>query len=204
MGLQILQGEAQVQDGFGAGAHHHDGGVGQLFQIGRDIHGGLGAAVYAADAPGGKDLDAGHVGDDHGSGDGGGAVLAAGHQHGQIPAAGLIDGVALLAQILDLLGGQTGLQTTAQNGDGGGHGAVLADDGFDLESGLHILRVGHAVGDDGGFQGDDRLAGGDGGGHLGGDVEILVHRHLNDLHKKMKIKIEKAERRGRLIVRRGL
>ena len=41
-----------------------------------DVHGGLGAPVHAADAAGGEDLDARHVGDDHGGGDGGGAINA--------------------------------------------------------------------------------------------------------------------------------
>ena len=47
-------------------------GIGQLLQVGGDVHGGLGPTVDAADAPGGEDLDARHVGDDHGGGHGGG------------------------------------------------------------------------------------------------------------------------------------
>ena len=177
MGLQVLQGEAQIQDGLGPGAHHHHGGGGQLLQIGGDVHGGLGAAVHAADAAGGEHLDACHVGDHHGGGDGGGAVGLAGDQHRQIPAAGLGHVLALLAQILDLLGGEAGLQAAAQNGDGGGHRAVVADDLLHLEGGLHVLGVGHAVGDDGGLQGDHGLARGHSGGYFRGDVQIRIEIH---------------------------
>src|SRR5699024_3841598 len=81
VGLQVLQSQAQVQDGLGAGAHHHHGGGSQLLQVGGDVHGGLGAPVDAADAAGGEDLDAGHMGDHHGGGNGGGAVGLASHQH---------------------------------------------------------------------------------------------------------------------------
>ena len=48
----------------------------------------------AADAAGGEHLDAGHVGDDHGGGDGGGAVPLLRHQNGQVAAAGLGDACA--------------------------------------------------------------------------------------------------------------
>ena len=89
-----------------------------------------------------------------------------GAQNSQIAAGGLGDGGALLAEVLNLLCGQTGLQTAADDGDGRGDGAVLADDALDLQSGLHILRIGHAVGDDGGLQSDDGLTGGNGLGDL--------------------------------------
>ena len=56
VGLQILQGQAQVQNGLGAGADHHDGGVGQLLQVGGDVEGLLSAPVDAADAAGGEHL----------------------------------------------------------------------------------------------------------------------------------------------------
>ena len=175
MGLQILQGQLQIQDGLGPGADDHHVGLAQLFQVGGDIHGGLCAAVYAADAAGGEDLDARHVGDHHGGGHGGGAVLATGAQNGQVTAGGLGDGVALLAEVFDLLGGQAGLQTAADDGDGRGDRARVADDLLDLEGGLHVLRVGHAVGNDGGFERHDGLTGGKGLSNLGGDIQILVH-----------------------------
>ena len=85
------------------------------------------------------------------------------------------DAGAGLAQIVDLLGGQAGLQAAADDGDGGGHGARVADNLLDLERGFDVLRVGHAVGNDGGFERHDGLAGGKGLGNLGGDIQILVH-----------------------------
>ena len=129
----------------------------------------------AADAAGGEDADAGHVGDHHGGGDGAGAVLAPGHQHRQVTAAGLGDLRALLAEILDLLGGEAGLQPPADDGDGGRDGAVVPDDLLHLQGGLYVLGIGHSVGDDGGLQGHHGLARRQSGGDLGGDVKILVH-----------------------------
>ena len=174
VGLQVLQGQSQIQNGFGPGAHHHHGGMGQLLQVGGDVHGGLRPPVDAADAAGGEYLDARHVGDNHGGGDGGGPVLPTGAQHGQVPAAGLGDLGPRLAQVLNLLPGAPGLQLSADDGDGGGHRAVLPDDGLHRQGGLHVLGVGHAVRDDGGLQGHHRLSGGKGPGHLGGYVQILV------------------------------
>ena len=130
--------------------------------------------MHAADAAGGEDLDASHVGDHHGGGHGGGAVSPLGDQHSQVPAGSLGHGLALLAQVLDLVLGQAGLQAAAQNGDGSGDCAVGTDDLLDLEGGLHVLGVGHPVGDDGGFQGYDGLALGHGLGNFGIHVKILI------------------------------
>ena len=182
MGLQIFQRQAQVQNGLGAGADHHDGGVGQFFQVGGDVEGLLGTAMHAADTAGGEHLNAGHVSDDHGGGNGGGTVPALGHQNGQVTAAGLGDGRAGLTQIVDLGFGQTGLQTAANNGDGGGNGTVFADDLLHVQSGLHVLRIGHTVGDDGGFQSHHRAALVQGLLHFGSDVQILIERHVEFLH----------------------
>ena len=74
LGLQILQRQAEVQDALGPGADHHDRRLGELLQIRGDVHRGLRAPVDAADAAGGEDGDARHVGDHHGGGDGAGAV----------------------------------------------------------------------------------------------------------------------------------
>ena len=76
-----------------------------------------------------------------------------------------------------ILGGRlkAGLQPAAEDGDGGGHRAVLAHDALHVEGGLHILRVGHAVGDDGGFQRHHRLSGIQRVAHLRRDIQILVH-----------------------------
>ena len=188
VGLQILQGQPQVQNGLGPGAHHHHGGVGQLLQVGGDVHGGLRPPVDAADAAGGEHPDARHVGDDHGGGNGGGSVLPLGHQDGEVPAAGLGHARARLAQVINLLVGEARLQAAAQDGDGGGDGPVLPDDALHLQSGFHVLGIGHAVGDDGGFQGHHRLPGFQGFLDFRGDVQILVHVHDADLQKYMNLR----------------
>ena len=43
---------------------------------------------------------------------------------------------------------------------------------LDLQGGLHVLGIGHAVGDDGGLQSDDGLTGGNGLGDFGVYVQI--------------------------------
>ena len=55
--------------------------------------------------------------------------------------------------------------------DGGGDGAGGADLGLDGAGGLEVGGEGHAVGDDGRFERDERAAGGDGLGDLGGEGE---------------------------------
>ena len=182
MGLQIFQRQAQIQNGLGAGADHHDGGVGQFFQVGGDVEGLLGTAMHAADAAGGEHLDTGHVGDDHGGGHGGGTVPALGHQNGQVTAAGLGDAGAGLAQVIDLSLGQAGLQAAADDGDGGGNGTIFADDLLHVQSGLHVLGIGHAVGDDGGFQSHHGAALVQSLLHFGSDVQVFVQRHVVFLH----------------------
>ena len=182
VGFQILQRQAQVQNGLGTGADHHDGGVGQLLQIGGDVEGLLSAPVDAADAAGGEHLNTGHVSDDHGGGHGGGAVPALSHQNGQVTAAGLGDGRAGLTQIVDLGFGQTGLQTAADDGDGGGNGTAFADDLLYVQSGLHVLGIGHAVGDDGGFQSHHGAALVQSLLHFGSDVQVFIQRHVVFLH----------------------
>ena len=183
VGLQVFQRQAQIQNGLGTGADHHDGGVGQLLQIGGDVEGLLSAPVDAADAAGGEHLNTGHVSDDHGGGHGGGAVPALGHQNGQVTAAGLGDGRAGLAQIVDLGFGQTGLQAAADDGDGGGYCAVFADDLLHVQGSLHVLGIGHTVRDDGGFQSHHGTALLQGLLHFGSDVQIFVQRHVEFLHK---------------------
>ena len=114
--------------------------------------------MHAADSTGGKYLDAGHCGDDHGCGHGGGSVLAAGDEHGQIAARSLGHGLAFAAQVLDFVGRAACFEFAADDGDGGGHGTAVTDGLFDFEGGFHILRIGHAVGDDGGLESDHGTA----------------------------------------------
>ena len=154
LGLQVLQRKSQIQDRLRARAHHQHARLGKLLQVGGDIHGGLRAAMHAADAAGGKHADARHLGDDHGGGNGGRAVVAPGNQHRKVAAGGLDHVVALLAEVGDLLLGEARLQAPADDGDGCRNRAVFADDALDVQRSLHVLRIGHAVGDDGGLQGN--------------------------------------------------
>ena len=131
--------------------------------------------MHAADAAGGEDANARHVGDHHRGGDGAGAVLALRDEHGQVAAGGLGNARAGAAEVVDFFLGKTGLEPSADDGDGRGHGARVADNSLDLECGLDVLRVGHTMGNDGGFERHDGLAGFERLGDLGGDVQILVH-----------------------------
>ena len=63
------------------------------------------------------------------------------------------------------------------DGDGRGHGAGGADLGLDGAGGLEVRGEGHAVGDDGRFERDQRAAGGDGLGDLGGEGERRGQDH---------------------------
>ena len=175
VGLEIFERQTEVEDGLRARAHDHDGGVGQLFKVSGDVERLLRAAVHTADAAGGEHADARHVGDHHRGGDGARAVLALRDEHGQVAAGSLRDARAGAAEVVDLFLGKARLQASADDGDGRGHGARVANDLLDLERGLHVLRVGHAVGNDGGFERHDGLTGGKGLGNLGGDIQILVH-----------------------------
>ena len=179
MGLQILQGQPQVQNGLGTGADHHHGGVGQLLQVGGDVESLLGAPVHTADTAGGEYGDPRHVGDDHGGGDGGGAVPTLCHQHRQIPAAGLGNGGAGLAQVVDFLRAQARFQPAADDRDGGGDRTVVPNNLLHVQRCLHILGIGHAVGDDGGLQSHHRAALIQGLAHFRRNVKILVE-HEND------------------------
>ena len=175
VGLEIFERQPEVEDGLRARANDHDGGVGQLFKVSGDVERLLRAAVHTADAAGGEHANARHVGDHHRGGDGARAVLALRDEHGQVAAGSLRDARAGAAEVVDLFLGKTGLQAAADDGDGRGDRAGLADDALDLEGGLHVLGIGHAVGNDGGFERHDGLTGGKGLGNLGGDIQILVH-----------------------------
>ena len=74
-------------------------------------------------------------------------------------------------------------QAAADDGDGGGHRAVLADDLLHVQGSLHVLGIGHTVRDDGGFQSHHGTALLQGLLHFGSDVQIFVQRHVEFLHK---------------------
>ena len=100
-----------------------------------------------------------------------------GHQGGKIPAAGLGHATAGLAQVFDLLTAQAGLQAAADNSDGGGHRAVFAQRLLHQQSGLHIFRVGHTMGNNGALQGHHGLALCQSLRHFRRYVQIRIHVH---------------------------
>ena len=109
----------------------------------------------AADAAGGEDFDAGAVGDPHGGGDGGGAVELAGDDDGQVAAAYFADLLSgCRGQALDLLRAEAGDEFAFYDADGGGVGAMVADDALHFVGEMEVVGVGEAVGDDGGFESD--------------------------------------------------
>ena len=63
--------------------------------------------------------------------------------------------MSLFAEVFNLVRGKTDLHLAADDGNGGGDGALGANDFFYVSRGLHVLGIGHTVADDGGFQSDD-------------------------------------------------
>ena len=174
--LQVLEGAADVEDLLGSGADDGDGGVGQLLQVGADVHRHLAAAVHAADAAGGKDADADHLGHEHGGGDGGRAGVAVRNVHGHVAAGDLAD-VLGLAHDGEVSLVQADLELAADDGHGGGHGAVVADDLLHLRGEVEVFGVGHAVAEYGALQGDNGLVSVESRLDLGLNVQILFKIH---------------------------
>ena len=158
LGFQIFQRQTQIQNALGTGAYHHHRGLCQLLQVRGNVHSGLRTTVHTADTACSKDLDACHMGNDHCGGNSSCTVFPTGAQYCQVTAGGFVNGLTLFAEIFNFLFGQTGLQPTADNGDGGRYRSVIPNDFFHLQCGFHILGVGHSVGDNGTFQCDHRLA----------------------------------------------
>ena len=154
--LKILQRQAEVENALCASADDADRRVGKLLKVGRNVHRGLCAAMHAADAAGGKETDAGVGRDDHGRGDGGRTGHSGRKIGRKIAAADLADAVGA-AHALQLLLIQADLHLAVQNGDGRGDSALLADDALDLTAEFKILRIRHAMAQNGGFQRDNRL-----------------------------------------------
>ena len=156
--LKILKGQTEVEDALCACADDHDRGGAKLLKVGGNVHRDLRPSVNAADAARGKDLDARHVSDYHRGGDGGSAVGAPCDDGCEVTAACLCDLRSRLAEILDLVGGETRLEAAADYGDGCGDGAVFTDGLFNEQSRFHVFGVGHTVGNYRAFESNDGLA----------------------------------------------
>ena len=130
----------------------------------------LGVAVHATNAASRKNLDPGHGRNNHRGCHRGGTHLTCGNDEGNVSAADLDRVTSPLAKELNILHGQARFQAAVHDGDGGGHGAMGAHFGFHLQGSCYVLRVGHAMRNDGGFQGDDRFVVAQSLLHLGGNV----------------------------------
>ena len=135
--------------------------------------------MHTADAAGGEEADARHGGDDHGGGDGRRAGHAGGEIDSHVAAADLADTLSL-AHDEQLVRVQADLQLAAHDGGRRGDGALCADDLLDLVCKLYVLRIGHAVAQNGGFQRDDGLARGQRFLDLRGDGQIVFQIHMNN------------------------
>ena len=124
--------------------------------------------MHAADAAGGEDFDARKIGGDHGGGDSGGACAARRDADGHVSARKFRH-VFGLRQIAKLVVVQTDVQRATDHGDGCRHGLGIADVLLNLPRHFEVLRIGHAMGDDGAFQRHDRCAAFAGLGHFGAE-----------------------------------
>jgi hypothetical protein len=94
----------------------------------------------------------------HGGRHGGGAVHAQGHGVGQVAAGHLAYRGAAASQPLELRSGEAHVWYAPQYCNRGWHGSVGAHYSLHLPCSFQILRVGHAVADDGAFQRHHRAA----------------------------------------------
>ena len=130
--------------------------------------------MYATDPPGDKNADARHICDAHGSSHGGGSDQFFAEYIGHIPEADL-PCIGGLTEAFYLSGGQSHAAFPVQDGNGGGYGALVAYFLFNLQGRFHVLRPGHAVGDDGGFERHYGFSFGKGRFNLGMYVQPMVH-----------------------------
>ena len=158
MGFENFERLGDVEDGLGAGAHHRHLRASQFLEVGGNVEALLGAAMHPADPAGGEDLDAGHGGDHHRRADGRAGHAAAAQGYGEVAPRRLGSGKALARQPFERGLVDAGHHLPVHDGDGRRHGAVLADQLFDAAGHLEVLRIGHAMGDDGGFERHHRLA----------------------------------------------
>ena len=177
LGLEVFKRQTEVENGLRTGADDHNGGFGKLLEVGGNIHCDFCAAMHTADAAGGKNLNACHRRDHHGRGDSRRAVRSLGNQHGKIPPARFGNAAAGTGKIVDLGFGKPCLEPTAEDGDGRRNSAEIADDPLDLERRVAVLRIRHAVGNDGRFERHDGSARVKRALDLGRNVKIPVALH---------------------------
>ena len=176
--FEIFHGQREIQDALRAGADHDDRRLAKLFQVGGDVHRLLRAAVYAADAARRMDAHARHGSKDHRAGNGRRAVELFRNKQRDIPAARLDDLRPRAGKVIQLIRFKAHAELAAKDGAGGRHGAVFAGNALAALRSLKVLRVRHAVGNDGGFKRNDGFPLRKRFFHLTGNKQMLIHDTL--------------------------
>ena len=132
--------------------------------------------MHAADAAGGEKADARVGRDDHRRGDGGCTWHTGGQIGREVAAAHLADAVGV-AHPLQLFLIQADLHLAVEDGDRRGDAALIADDLLDLAAEVEVLRIGHAMAEDRGFQRNNGLTLGKRGLNFRGDGQIFFKIH---------------------------
>ena len=143
----------------------------QLLEIRAHVHGHFAMAMHAADAAGRKDVNARHVRQNHRCGDGGRAGQLLRDDDRQIAAAHLQHALRF-AHANQLSLSQAALETAVDDRHRRGNRALLADDLLHLAGEAQVLRIRHAVAENGALQRDDRLAGANGFLNFRGNVHV--------------------------------
>ena len=168
--LEPFQGRRDVEDGLGPGADQHERIPGQGHQIGRLVEGLGGAVVHPAEASRGEDVDARGSGEESRPRDGGTRAPAGDGRERQFADAGLEHGI-VLRQLLDLGLVQSDRRHTPMHANGRRDSSRVADELLAVIGHFDVARTRQAVGEDRGFQRDDRLSGFQGLGNVGTDPQ---------------------------------
>ena len=120
--------------------------------------------MYAADAAGGEDIDAGQMRGDHGGRHCCRAIAPHGDADGHVRARDLHD-IFGGGELFELCIAQADMQLPVENRDCRRFRAIFAHGRFDATGDVDVLRIGHAMGDNGTFQRHDGFARGLGVGN---------------------------------------
>ena len=181
MRFEIFERLVDVENRLGAGADHGDAGARQFDEVGRDVEGFFRAAMHAADAAGGEDLDAGEVGDVHGRCDRRARSAVARRDRGEVAARGLDHAARQPRQPLDLVARQADLEAPVEHGDRRRRGALVAHGVLEHQGRLEIGRKRHPMGDDRRLERDDRFVTGQRLGDFRRNFEQRIRSHANRL-----------------------
>ena len=130
--------------------------------------------MHAANAAGDEHANTGQISANHGRGDGGRTEFFLAQHIRQIAATDFEYALGM-AQLFELRIRQANANFAVDDGDGRWHRAAITDDLLDFACSLHVLRVGHTMRNDGGFERHDRFACGTRGEHFVGVDQKLFH-----------------------------